>query len=95
MGLTCLSCAHLAADVSKFWDLNQCWAVQGVSGQVKERIELAARTGPDPNLRPLLLFPEVRQHDRFAARRKGWPRHLIQQEVALGTLPVCKVLGAS
>ena len=35
-------------------------AVQGVSGQVKERMLLAARTGPDPNLRPLLLFPEAR-----------------------------------
>lgn len=34
---------------------------QGVSGQVKERVEMAARTGPDPNLRPLLLFPEVRR----------------------------------
>ncbi|KAK9826820.1 hypothetical protein WJX81_004146 [Elliptochloris bilobata] len=32
--------------------------VAGVSGQVKERVELAALTGPDPNLRPLLLFPE-------------------------------------
>lgn len=35
-------------------------AAQGVSGQVKERMLLAARTGPDPNLRPLLLFPEAR-----------------------------------
>lgn len=34
--------------------------LQGVSGQVKERVEKAAAGELDPTTRPLLLFPEVR-----------------------------------
>ena len=70
----CLKCTHSGCRCRSFNDCScGCWAVQGVSGQVKERIELAARTGPDPNLRPLLLFPEVRRQDRLVARSKDGP----------------------
>lgn len=33
--------------------------MQGVSGQVKERMEMAAAGQLPPTTRPLLLFPEV------------------------------------
>ena len=36
--------------------------LQGVSGQVKDRVEKAAAGKLDPTTRPLLLFPEVRSH---------------------------------
>ena len=48
---------------------SRCWAglhivpcmAQGVSGKVKERMEAAA-SGTDGGARPMLLFPEVRNH---------------------------------
>ena len=86
MGLMCLSCTRCACrHSSKVYNSLSlgCGAVQGVSGQVKERIELAARTGPDPNLRPLLLFPEVRKQDHLIARNKR-PLRLSQHKEARG-----------
>lgn len=86
MGLMCVGCMHSGCRRSSCKDLSRgCWAVQGVSGQVKERIELAARTGPDPNLRPLLLFPEVRKQDHLVARSEGRPLRHSQEEKAWGT----------
>lgn len=45
-----------------------CVTVQGVSGQVKERMEMVAAGKAPKDTRPLLLFPEV-QHTAQAACR--------------------------
>ena len=41
-----------------------CAWLQGVAGQVKDRVERAAAAKLEPFTRPLLLFPEVRCPDQ-------------------------------
>ena len=48
-----------------------CACMQGVSGQVKERMEMAAAGQLPPTTRPLLLFPEVRSPSLHLCTRAG------------------------